>query len=262
MTGRRGQSAVREWATFTDPREPSRHWKVDLTFLASSWQCIYGQGCQGVLTEPAPELEQGCCSYGAHFADRADRLHVIRVARRLSDQQWQFARQGRARGIAAKLAGGGWRTRLVDGACVFLNRPGFEGGAGCALHRLALDEDAHFSTTKPEICWQLPLRRVDESEADGTVTSTLGEFSRTAWGGGGADFAWWCTEAPEAFTAADPVYRTMASELRVILGDELYETVTHHLEARRASSAPVARHPAETPVRIAPHAPRRQTAQG
>lgn len=250
MANGSGSAVVREWATFEDPREPARRWRLDLTFLASSWQCIYGQGCQGVLTEPAPELEQGCCSYGAHFADRADRLHVTRVAKRLTGEQWQFARQGRSRGIAAKTRSGDWRTRLVDGACIFLNRPGFDGGPGCALHRLALDEGVHFSGTKPEICWQLPLRRVDEEEPDGSITSTLSEFSRSAWGSGGGDFAWWCTEAPEAFTGAEPVYRSMASELRAMLGDELYETVVRHLESRRASSVPVAPHPAETPVRI------------
>ena len=25
-------------------------------------------------------------------------------------------------------------TRLLDDACIFLNRPGFAGGAGCAFH--------------------------------------------------------------------------------------------------------------------------------
>ena len=41
----------------------------DVTFLLSRWTCIFGDGCQGVLTGPAPELVQGCCSYGAHFTD-------------------------------------------------------------------------------------------------------------------------------------------------------------------------------------------------
>ena len=51
------------------------------------------------------------------------------------------------------------RTRLVDGACVFLNRPGFPGGTGCALHRMALREGLHPLLTKPDVCWQLPVRR-------------------------------------------------------------------------------------------------------
>ncbi len=60
-----------EWVSFEDPSE-ERTWLIDVTFLSSSWQCIYGCGCQGVLTAPAPEQMEGCCSYGAHFTDEAD----------------------------------------------------------------------------------------------------------------------------------------------------------------------------------------------
>ena len=55
-----------EWVSFDDPDE-ERTWLFDVTFLASAWTCIFGHGCQGVLTGPTPELVQGCCSYGAHF---------------------------------------------------------------------------------------------------------------------------------------------------------------------------------------------------
>ena len=44
-----------------------------------------------MLTEPAPELVQGCCSYGAHFSDKTDRDHVVKVAKKLTDDEWQFA---------------------------------------------------------------------------------------------------------------------------------------------------------------------------
>ena len=46
---------AREWVSFEDPDE-ERTWVFDVTFLTSNWTCIYGNGCQGVLTEPAPEL--------------------------------------------------------------------------------------------------------------------------------------------------------------------------------------------------------------
>src|SRR5207248_7922286 len=55
-----------EWMSFEDPAE-QRTWVFDVTFLASPWTCIFGRGCQGVLTGPSAELVQGCCSYGAHF---------------------------------------------------------------------------------------------------------------------------------------------------------------------------------------------------
>ena len=62
-----------EWVSFEDPAE-EREWRFDVTFLLSHWGCLYGCGCQGVLTAPAPEMAQGCCSYGAHFTDAIPRL--------------------------------------------------------------------------------------------------------------------------------------------------------------------------------------------
>lgn len=241
-------AAVREWAWFDDPHE-YRRWHVDVTFLASGWECIFGRGCQGVLTEPTPELGYGCCSYGAHLSDRADRQRVVRTARQLGDDEWQHAAAGRRRGVVAKI-GKGWRTRLVDDACIFLNRPGFPAGAGCALHLHAVNTGVHFVETKPEVCWQVPIRRVDsDPDDDGVVVSTVGEWGREGWGPGGDDFAWWCTEAPEAFGAAQPVYRSCEVELRTMMGDDVYEAVAAYLDARRRDPATLVRHPAQ-PVQL------------
>ena len=46
-----------EWVSFDDLEE-ERTWVFDVTFLTSNWKCIFGEGCQGVYTAPAPELEQ------------------------------------------------------------------------------------------------------------------------------------------------------------------------------------------------------------
>ena len=64
-----------EWVSFEDLKR-ERTWMFDVTFLESNWTCIFGNGCQGVLTGPTPELVQGCCSYGAHFVDEKDRRPV------------------------------------------------------------------------------------------------------------------------------------------------------------------------------------------
>lgn len=250
-----GAGPTREWVSFDDPKEDGRRWQIDVTFLMSSWQCIFGHGCQGVLTEPSPEMVQGCCSYGAHFSNRKDRDRVIRAARQLTDDEWQFAKSGRKKGIWAKSGKDEdgkqeWRTRLVDDACVFLNRPGFAAGAGCALHVHAMNSGQHHSDLKPEVCWQLPLRCVDEEQEDGTVVSTLSEFGRDGWGEGGDDFAWWCTEAPEAFTGSEPVYKSLAEELRKMMGTELYERVARYLDGRERSEPPPVTHPSEVPVRF------------
>ena len=79
----------REWVSFDDEDE-ERTWVFDVTFLTSNWKCIFGQGCQGVLTGPAPELEQGCCSYGAHFIDKKDARRVEKIAATLTPEEWQY----------------------------------------------------------------------------------------------------------------------------------------------------------------------------
>ena len=93
---------VHEWISFEDPDE-DRTWIFDVTFLSSSWMCIFGQGCLGVLTGPAPELHQGCCSYGAHFTDDADRRRVERKAKKLTADEWQFKKKAEARGGPIKV---------------------------------------------------------------------------------------------------------------------------------------------------------------
>jgi hypothetical protein len=240
---------TREWATFIDSTDHDREWQVDVTFLASHWQCIYGCGCEGVLTAPAASMAQGCCSYGAHFSDKKDRNRVVRAAKKLTDDEWQFAKVGRKRGVVAQV-GNEWRTRLVDDACIFLNRPGFGAGPGCALHVHAMRTGIHHSELKPDVCWQLPLRRLDDEDDDGNETTRLTEFARDGWGEGGEEFAWWCTEAPEAFTGREPVYRSLEPELRKMIGDHLYEQIAAYLDGRLAGRVAPARHPAEVPVKI------------
>src|SRR5439155_10147279 len=74
---------LHEWVSFEDPDE-QRTWVWDVTFLTSSWTCIFGCGCEGVLTGPAADLVQGCCSYGAHFTSGKDRRRVERLAKKLT----------------------------------------------------------------------------------------------------------------------------------------------------------------------------------
>jgi hypothetical protein len=243
---------VREWATFPDPDDVNHRWMVDVTWLTSPWRCLFGCGCQGVLTGPTPEMEQGCCSYGAHFSGEEDRDRVLAAAADLRADEWQHQSAGLRKGVTAKLPQGGWRTRLVDGACVFLNRPGFPAGAGCALHVLAMRRGVHPMATKPDVCWQLPLRKEDKEENDGTVTSTLSEFARSGWGPGGDEFAWWCTEAPEAFTGTEPVYRSLEAELRGMVGDALYESIAGYLDRRLAAVSASATNGANGAV-LVPH---------
>ena len=232
-----------EWVSFPDLAE-ERTWVFDVTFLLSGWHCLYGAGCQGVLTGPAPELEQGCCSYGAHLTDDDDSARVLAAAGRLTASQWQFRNRGRRGGMVTTEADGTMVTRLVDGACIFLNRPGFAGGAGCALHRAALETGQRPMDLKPDVCWQLPLRREDRTEDDGHVTSTVSQWDRRHWGDGGGEFHWWCTAAPEAFGGKKAVYRMLRDELIGLCGAEPYRHLAAYLDARVGSGAVPLPHPA------------------
>ncbi len=226
---------LHEWISFEDPDE-ERTWVFDLTFLTSAWTCIYGRGCQGVLTGPAPELELGCCSYGAHFVDEDDEATTLEYAALLTDAQWQHRATAIRKGGATKRnKAGEIKTRLVDGACIFLNRPGFEGGIGCALHKAALDHGKRPLDWKPDVCWQLPLRLEEHTDDDGHVTSTLREWKRRDWGAGGAEFHWWCTDDPLAFVDRSPVYETMHDEIVELVGAKAYDLLVEHVAGRMRS---------------------------
>jgi hypothetical protein len=206
----------------------------DATFLESNWSCIFGAGCQGVLTGPTPELVQGCCSYGAHFSDEADRDRVELSAKRLTKDQWQFKNEGK-KGTTKTNKDGDMVTRLVDDACIFLNRPDFHRGPGCALHVMAMDNDESFIPLKPEVCWQVPLHRSDDDADDaGWVVTRIRQWDRRDWGEGGEEFHWWCTESADAFVGKNRVVDSMHDELVAMVGDEVYLMLLDTLNERQA----------------------------
>jgi hypothetical protein len=249
----------REWVEFVDPADPDHLVRVDLTWLTSAWTCIFGRGCAGVV---AGRPDDGCCSHGAFFTDADDLGRVTASVALLTDEDWQLAPVGRAAWTEDVLpeeppedhsagdepdAEATLRTRLVDGACVFLNRPGFPGGQGCALHRMALRTGVHPLTTKPDVCWQLPVRRAQEylERPDGTrvLVSSIGEFDRRGWGAGGHDLQWWCTGSPAAHVSPEPLVATYAAELTELLGEPAY-TELRRLAELRLDQGLIAPHPA------------------
>jgi hypothetical protein len=231
---------LHEYLSFDDPDE-ERTWVFDVTFLRSNWNCIWGNGCKGVLTGDATLLMQGCCSYGAHFIDAADVQTVVDSAARLTPANWQFYKEGTRNGWSTTEPDGTVVTKVHKGACIFANRPGFAGGAGCALHRAALDAGERYIDWKPDVCWQLPLRLHEETDAHGHVTSTLREWKRRDWGDGGAEFHWWCTETHEAFHGSQPVYVYLRDEIIEFVGNKVYAMLVEQLERPKATPVP---HPA------------------
>ena len=132
---------------------------------------------------------------------------------------------------------------------MFLNRPGFAGGEGCALHALALRTGLHPLDTKPEVCWQLPVRREQEwvTRPDDTkiLLSTLTEFDRRGWGEGGHDLHWWCTSAPEAHVGTEPLYVSYAPEITALIGRRGLHRAGPAVRAAAGTRGCVAEHPGD-----------------
>ena len=243
----------RAWVEFADPADESQVMRCDLTWLTSNYMCIFGQGCHGIYKE-SPDV--GCCTLGAHFADKDDEKRVASYVAQLDADQWQFRPERK------KVRKSDWietdddgerktRTLEHDGqsACIFHNRADFHTGAGCALHGLALAQGRNPLETKPDVCWQLPLRRTFRTveRADGTSYTevSIGEYDRRGWGPGGHDLDWYCSGNTEAHVAVEPVYVTHEAELTELMGRSAYDELVRHCEAHMRSRSALALHPAD-----------------
>lgn len=240
----------RAYVEFEDPADSHQVFRCDLTWLTSAYHCIFGQGCQGIY---ASSPDTGCCTLGAHFADKGDERRVTVFVEQLTAEQWQFKPNGRLgkKDWVETDDEGDRKTRTLEvagqQACVFHNRTDFERGAGCALHLLALDTGRNPLETKPDVCWQLPLRRAyrDVERPDGTsyLEVSIGEYDRRGWGPGGHDLDWYCTGNPVAHTAAEPLYLGSAAELIELMGQPAYDVLARHCEQHLRGA--VAPHPAD-----------------
>lgn len=203
-------------------------WRFETSFLRSTWTCIWGRGCQGILPGPAEDLGQGCCSVGAHLSgDEAPTVATLALF--LKAERFEHHAEASAGGVFSDETR--TNTRVLDGACIFLNRPGFGGGAGCALHLAAVDDGDSPLDWKPSVCWQLPLKVDWEDRGEGRETATLRRWSRQDWGEIGEEMAWCCTEGPEAYVGDHPVIDTLAEPLEEIVGAEVVVELRRRLAA-------------------------------
>jgi hypothetical protein len=242
---------AREWLEFPDPADDDHLVRADLTWLLSRWTCVYGRGCHGIVEG---RDDDGCCSHGAFFTDTDDEKRTRDAVKKLQPEHWQHYRRGFKNWTEMDTVDGETPARRTatqgeGGPCVFLNDPDFPGGGGCALHGQALRDGVHPLEYKPDVCWQLPVRRDQEwrKRADGTqvLVSTLGEFDRRGWGEGGHDLHWWCTSSPEAHVGDRLLYQEYEAELTALVGKSAYSRLAE-LCAARATQGLVAPHPATT----------------
>jgi hypothetical protein len=239
----------REWLEFTDPDDAGHVIRADLTWLLSRWTCVFGRTCHGIV---AGRSAEGCCTHGAFFTDADDEKRVRGAVRRLTRETWQHYRRGfenwtEMDSINGESPARRTATREGGGPCVFHNDADFPGGYGCALHAQALRDGVHPLRYKPDVCWQLPVRRDQEwiTRPDGSevLLTVLAEFDRRGWGAGGHDLHWWCTSSPEAHVGGEPLYVSYQPELTALIGEPGYGKLAR-LCAERDGQGQVARHPA------------------
>jgi hypothetical protein len=239
----------REWIEFTDPADDQHVVRADLTWLLSRWTCVFGSACHGIV---AGRPQDGCCSHGAFFTDADDETRTRNAAAKLTPETWQHFRRGFKNYTEMDTVDGEkparrTATQSKNGPCVFLNDADFPAGGGCALHAQALRDGVHPLTYKPDVCWQLPVRREQDwtKRPDGTkyLLSTITEFDRRGWGPGGHDLDWWCTSSPDAHVGTEAMYKTYAPELIALIGQQAYDELARHC-AIRLQSKLIAPHPA------------------
>ena len=207
-------------------------WRFERAFLTSRWTCIFGRGCLGILPEAAPELGHGCCSFGADLDGDDEARTIAALAATLEPSQFEQHATAAAHGVFADDTRSS--TRIVDGACIFLNRPGFAGGSGCALHVAALHAGERPMDWKPSVCWQLPFK-VDWEPAptDGDPEHEVADvrrWTKVDWGADAARMGWFCTEDDErAFVGDEPVVDSMRDELTELVGTDVYVELRRRL---------------------------------
>jgi hypothetical protein len=213
----------------TEIRDGDTLWRFDRRFLASRWTCLWGRGCQGILDHPAPELGQGCCSVGAELGDVEEAMTVSALAATLPPAHWQHHASVDVDDVFSDATR--TNTKVVDGACIFLNRPGFPGGEGCALHLAALAAGESPFDWKPSVCWQLPIKVDWALQPDGTETATVRGWTRRDWGDEGETMAWCCTEEPGAYVGDRAVFESLGEELRALAGTPVYVELRRRLSS-------------------------------
>ena len=141
--------------------------------------------------------DDGCCSHGAFLSDDDDRARLDDAVKQLTAEDWQFREKGLGRKGYLEMdeydGKPNLRTRKYKGACIFLNRPGFPAGIGCALVTKALQLGVEPLTMKPDVCWQLPIRRSQEWTTRPTVRRSSRPRSPNTTGAAGARAARTCT---------------------------------------------------------------------
>ena len=207
----------------------------------------------------------GCCTLGAHFSDKADRKRVEKWVNRLTPELWQNFVPGQD-GWVMKDDDGDKQTRTYGGGCIFLNSPDFEGGGGCALHNLAVAKGV-----KPLRSSQTCVGNCRFDELSRSVRTRTGRncpssslANLTAAGGApvGNDLNWYCSGNPAAHVGPDPVYVSERDTLTELMGASAYGVLVGHCEEHLAAVSALGANRHATRAGLAVHQPTRDSSAG
>jgi hypothetical protein len=229
---------------------------LDVLALTSNYQCIYGRGCQGTSPlagegpgqhRPTDPSVTGCCRVGPTFGLRTTEigdqdpleadspLRLMPFVAALAPGEAQHYDQIAAGDWYAESGDGGpaqSRAALVEGNCVFLNTEMANGKTGCSLFHLAARLGVDPKQTRPKVCHSAPaaaFTMADDLETAGGGFRLLVTL-QPPWLGWFSPDGYFCTSDPAAYSAADPVFRRMASEYSSLLGEDVYATLAAALE--------------------------------
>lgn len=203
-------------------------WRFDRDFLSSNWTCIWGKGCKGINATADESLGHGCCSLGAELDGIDEARSLSAAAATVPAHLFQFHAEANSGTVFADESFSA--TRVVDGACIFHNRNGFEGGEGCALHLAADYFDESPMDWKPSVCWQLPIKVDWAMREDNVEVATVRRWSRADWGDHGTKMEWCCTEGTDAYVGNSSVLDSLGDELSEIVGTEVFVQLRNRLK--------------------------------
>lgn len=217
-----------EWIEIETPEET---YHFDVSFMLSTYNCIFGRGCQGGWDAPA---DHGCCNTSPWLEEDEDAEHLNEMAMRLTPEHFENYDYLHKNGWLVKFAHER-RARKRNGYCIFLNTGKTEGTpAGCSLHQESLRRGEDYRDGKPDICWMVPLRT--EYNDFGMIITA---WDRDGAGGWNADpkkdpsDGWWCMDSQVAYQdTKQRVFETFAPELIRVVGQEAYDKLAAYCRVR------------------------------
>ena len=152
----------------------------------------------GSSSAPAPELEQGCCSYGAHFTGDDDRGNVEAKLALLDAERVAVPEEGRRSGAARSSS-----TRTARPSAGSSTAPASSStgpttptapAAPCTPPPCA--GASRSSTGSPRCAGRCRCAGTTRPTSTATSPRRSGSGSAATGAPGGDEFHWWCTDEP------------------------------------------------------------------